>query len=107
MVHESKMPDSTKSLVESILKNPNDLLKKINSYIDELSIKGNDKSIYMNVDKLKKVDDVINPDSAFKLVSNYKTVKVLNDLIDDVEGLGNSIKSLLSDMLFGGTELPL
>ena len=106
VLNEAKMTSSTENLVSSILSDPYTLLTKINNNINELySKKGQD--VYLNIDKLNDVKNTKDTGTAFKLVSNYKTVKLLNDILDDVEGIGNSIKSLLSDMLFGGTKLPL
>ncbi|MFW6377628.1 MAG: hypothetical protein ACOCZ5_03175 [bacterium] len=106
VLNEAKMSDSTKELANSILSNPNNLLNKINNNINEL-YKKRGQDVYLNIDKFNDVKNTKDTGTAFKLVSNYKTVKLLNDILDDVEGIGNSIKSLLSDMLFGGTKLPL
>lgn len=106
IVNEGKMNISTKELVDTIMKNPNDLLIRINSLIDSLLSKQNE-FIHMNVKKLNRVNNPRNPETAFKLAANYKTLKVLNELVGDVESINTSIKSLISDMLFGATKLPL
>ena len=105
-VNEAKISDKTQNLVNSILENPNDLLSRMNSYIDSIKARESE-SVYVNIEKLNQVKKYENPDTAFKLVSNFKTVKILDELMDDVGGIGSSVKSLLSDMLFGGTKLPL
>lgn len=106
LIKEGKISDKTQDLVDSILKSPNNLLSKINSYIDDIKSREGE-GVYVSIDKLNQVKKIENPDTAFKLVSNFKTVKILDELMDDVDGIGSSIKSLLSDMLFGGTKLPL
>lgn len=103
ILSEGKINKSTQSLIDEILNNPEDLLNKINKQIDLLISKNN---IIVNAKKLKSISEK-SSNTAFKLVSNYKTVKLLNDMVKDSTSLEKQVQILISEMLFGGTKLPL
>ena len=103
---EAKISNNTMSIANSILDNPNNILNRINTYITKI-MSQNSENVYINVDILSTVKKSNDINLAFKLASNLKTVKLINEFLNDVDKIGQSIKPLIADMLFGGTNLPL
>jgi hypothetical protein len=97
---EKKMSDV--SLAKTIYENPDLILGKINEKIELLRKSG----ISLKHEKLTRISNKKYPETSYKLVSNYKTVKLLNDL-SGIEDFNRVIREIIADMFFGNTKLPL
>lgn len=98
--------DKQKQTVVSILNNTNTILRRINELVNEISSYNSD-SIVIKSKLLNTIKDNNHANTALKLASNFKTLNTIKNILDDSEGLSESLRSILAEMFFGSTKLPI
>ena len=106
VLNEKELTQKIQETVDSMYKNKDNMLKEVNKNIKIIKNKSNEK-VVVKIDILKNLKNFKSPDSVFKLSSNFSTTKTILKLIDDNETINEHISSLIKEMIFGGTELPL
>jgi len=110
LILEGSISDTTKSIVESVARDPSAIVNAINNVLrDAIRLSESGDMIYGIWDKLSPVKNITGDKTAeaFALISNYCAAKTIVNMTRDATKIGDVIRRLISEMLFGGTKLPL
>lgn len=110
-VTEGTITSATASKINAIVNNKEIVYNKINSNIKILEQKIEDAGDLVYYKGCKSLSGDLDWDDdnreAFALVGNYMSVRVLQDMVNDVSKLSSIVSRLIAEMFFGGTKLPL
>lgn len=101
-----KLTGPSEALVMSVTANPTRAANIVNNEIRRL------QEIVRNTNIPIKADiagsfSINTPEDVFHIVSNYLTIKAVQEMASDVNGLQKNVARIVGDMFFGGTKLPL
>ncbi len=97
---------SDREKIVSMLSNIDDIMKRINGFINDIN-RYNSDSVVVKSKLLNSVKDKNKADTALKLMSNFKTLVTIKNMLNDSDGLSDSLRSILAEMFFGSTKLPI
>jgi len=97
---------NSEALVVSVMKNPTRATSLVNIELKKLQDMARSTSIPIKADtvgsfSIKTAEDV------FHLVSNYLTIKAIQEMVSDSNNLQKNVSRMVGEMYFGGTKLPL
>jgi len=110
LLQSLNLNESTSNKVSMLItKMSDDPSKLINSVNQELSKLINMVSLTNTSSNIKMSNNiqVKNSNDIFKLISNYLTIRMIQDMLKDKTKLSNSINKVMGEMYFGSTKLPL
>jgi hypothetical protein len=101
-----KLGSSESRLTDSIVSNTTRATSLVNNEIRKLQAMVSGVNIPIKADTVGALS-AKEPGDAFKIVSNYLTIKLLQEMVSDARGLQSNITRIIGEMYFGGTKLPL
>ncbi len=100
------LTSSNEALVVSVISNPARATSLVNNEIKKLQEMVRSTPIPVKADSVGSFS-IKTPEDAFHLVSNYLTVKAIQEMVSDANNLQKNISRMVGEMYFGGTKLPL
>lgn len=105
-INEGTMNAPTKKMVDHVLKYPEKAVNLVNNEAIKLQHMISNSNIAFNA-SLAKGFKVTNSGDVFKLIGNYLTIRMIQEIVSDEKKVSENVNRLIGEMFFGGTKMPL